>query len=444
MGTPKRVIILIAVLALAALVRLALVPEHRCQPERITSVDSAAYLELAQSLLRDGGFAAQNGRPETFRTPGYPLLLAALGARPATGHGRVIALQIALGVALVGLCWLGFARRIGAGATLAACFILAIDVPHVVYANMIMSDIPCAFAVALAWWLATRRGTAMGALAAGATLSFATALRPICGLLWLPLAVALWSGGHRAGKARSGKIAVVIAVVIASLAFPVAWAVRNGLVANNWSLSTAFDVNLLLVAAPKVEARATGTTRAQAHARLSRVTDSDQQENPSVSRHQLGRRVALAAILAHPGAAITELGLSGGEMLLAGERRNLLRLQGLGNPEATSVGEGRRSISGVGRSLVSIGGGQQALVAIQLVVNGLLWLLAASGAVLLWRGGQRQLLAELLLALAVVLVPSLVVGTARMRIPVALFAAVLAGIGLVGLARLGRGSAKAE
>ena len=43
--------------------------------------DSFTYLAPASNLLRGLGFVSEPGVAETLRTPGYPLLLAAFGAR---------------------------------------------------------------------------------------------------------------------------------------------------------------------------------------------------------------------------------------------------------------------------------------------------------------------------------------------------------------------------
>ena len=43
--------------------------------------DSFTYLAPAKSLLAGSGFLSPLGNPDTIRTPGYPLLLAAFGAR---------------------------------------------------------------------------------------------------------------------------------------------------------------------------------------------------------------------------------------------------------------------------------------------------------------------------------------------------------------------------
>jgi CHASE2 domain-containing sensor protein len=73
----------------------------------------------------------------------------------------------------------------------------------------------------------------------------------------------------------------------------------------------------------------------------------------------------------------------------------------------------------------------------QLLFNAGVLLLAVFGSWRLYRSGRRLELAVIVAALALVLVPSLVVATGRMRIPVTFLIATLAGVG--GAAIMARG-----
>src|SRR5436305_5737568 len=80
--------------------------------------DSFTYLAPAHSLLRGLGFIDSAGAIETLRTPGYPLLLAAFGARvvPVLIAQHVMNVLIALGIYLLAAPRLG--RFVAATASL--------------------------------------------------------------------------------------------------------------------------------------------------------------------------------------------------------------------------------------------------------------------------------------------------------------------------------------
>lgn len=99
--------------------------------------DSLTYLVLARNLLAGLGFVTRAGVAETIRTPGYPMLLAAMGAHV----GPVILLQHFLNAAIAAGTFLG-ARRIGRSrlAAFAAGLFVALDTPTIHYANKILSE----------------------------------------------------------------------------------------------------------------------------------------------------------------------------------------------------------------------------------------------------------------------------------------------------------------
>src|SRR5690606_31056053 len=66
--------------------------------------DSGRYLALAADLVRNGSYTFE-GRPELFRPPGYPVLLA-VGTWVGHPAGITIGLQALVGVLTVFLCFL--------------------------------------------------------------------------------------------------------------------------------------------------------------------------------------------------------------------------------------------------------------------------------------------------------------------------------------------------
>ena len=110
---------------------------HSCTRGDFLFPDSFSYLVPARNLLAGRGFVNARGAAETIRTPGYPLMLAALGARVPP----MILLQHCLNAAIAVGTLVG-ARRIGASrlAALAAGLIVALDTPTIHYAGRILSE----------------------------------------------------------------------------------------------------------------------------------------------------------------------------------------------------------------------------------------------------------------------------------------------------------------
>src|SRR4051812_15688183 len=74
--------------------------------------DSATYLTPARSLLTGHGFTGENGQPETFRTPGYPLLLVPFLLSQNTALA-VVTFQHLCNVLLTLLIYLFVVKRVG-------------------------------------------------------------------------------------------------------------------------------------------------------------------------------------------------------------------------------------------------------------------------------------------------------------------------------------------
>jgi len=416
----------VAVLVVGAILRIALASTALSDPGRVLFPDSFGYLELADGLRASGRFERLHadgsfGGPETFRTPGYPALLALLGPAGVQRIQRVLTVQVVLGLLIV-LAGYRLGRRWnGERAGLLSALVLALDPTQVVYASAVMSDIPCAAAVAIAFLLAlhTRDPGPLAAAAAGCMLAAATALRPVCAPLGLFVAGFLWYRGRR-------RPAMILLLLAAS--WPAAWVVRNGIIARSWTPSTAFEFNLSHVVAARTLAHVQRLSRQAAEAQMRGRIERARSENPRAPLPAIERRVGLAVLAAHPGAAAAELAAASAEMLLAGERRYLLQLLGRDQLQlaSPSVGEARTE-AGVTSALLERSRGERILVLSQAAFQGTVWCLALLGLRRWARDGDGDLGLAVALAIVSVLAPSLVVGSGRMRLPVVIAVAFAAG-----------------
>ena len=359
-GAPERWIrtATIALLALAVVLRLALVIAHGMSPSRVCTADSAAYLDLAQGLVTRHSFgrsvplqaaSAENPSPvEVFRTPGYPLLLAVPMWLGLPVIPCAILLQIILDAIAVALSFQVATLLLPRRWAVVAGLLQVVDVGRVVYSNMIMSDVPFTFLVALLLWLLSARGPALSprrGLLAGLVVSMATAVRPMGGALLVPAVLAL--------LLRRVRLAHLATFLSAAMLFPLAWTIRNAAVAGQWTLSSAFDYNLCQVAAAKVKAHVEGVNRASAQEELlARVLQASPTGDMS-QRSAAFRRLGLDTFAGNPGATIREALVSTVEITIGGERRHLLRLLGRpeGEAEVASLGEESRAPGGLLRGL---------------------------------------------------------------------------------------------
>lgn len=220
-----RVAIAAAVLAFA----LTLVYAAWLQPEWEPQLnDQFQYLSLARGLVDRGEFTRalvdEPFIPETYRLPGYPLLIAPL-CLGGCDHWRIAIAQGLLLAALVLVTYL-MARRLAPGRAPLAAVLVAVYLPFSFYAALALSDLAgavfCAFGIAL-WVRALDSGQRRQAFASGALLGFAALMRGA--LVLLPLALA---GLAVATDRRTARLAItLVASAVIVLAPYVAYSERE-------------------------------------------------------------------------------------------------------------------------------------------------------------------------------------------------------------------------
>ncbi len=227
-------IILTAAVALRA--SLLVAGWHR--PDRFFTPDSHDYDSLARGLL-DGGEFARGGRPELFRTPGYPLLLAGVYAVTGRSVQAAVAVQIVLDAALCLLVYVLGRELCSRTVGLVAAGIQAVSPAAVVASVRLLSGGLLALLITAALILLVRclKSARVGpALAAGALTGAACLVRPIALPLVAIAALVLLSRIKR-WRAALGFVAVTAAIVAP-------WVARNYLRAGYAALAGVGDYNL--------------------------------------------------------------------------------------------------------------------------------------------------------------------------------------------------------
>lgn len=190
--------------------------------------DSFTYLEPAKNILTGRGFVS--GAPaaiETFRTPGYPVLLALFGARTVP----VIVMQHLLAIALVAAVFLFVERRTGNTiAAFVASILLAIDTPTILVTNKLLTEGVFTVLLFVVFVLAVTPQSRWVVIAL--LLGTLVLIRPIAMFLFVVVLV---------GVPRRRWLPFVLVAV----AFPVAWAARNWHHTGVFTVSSVGSINLL-------------------------------------------------------------------------------------------------------------------------------------------------------------------------------------------------------
>jgi 4-amino-4-deoxy-L-arabinose transferase-like glycosyltransferase len=208
----------VAVGALALAVRLPLVATSAGASY---SGDTAEYVRFADQLL-DGRF------PTTYRMPGYPLFIAALGLLPGSRVAAIVTAQHVIGVALVCLIlvagWRFFGRVTGIVAgLLAALTPVMLGLEHTMEPDFLFGAIVFAGACAMAEALRRPEPSVRWLAAAGAAFAAAAYIKPVGQVLPAAALLALAFSTRSVRATLRGTC--VVAGVTALLLIP--WVARN-------------------------------------------------------------------------------------------------------------------------------------------------------------------------------------------------------------------------
>ena len=309
--------LLSAALLLTVLTRLVfiLMPRVPLETKAVTSIgDSREYIALARNLVSSHTFTRDTVpplRPELFRTPGYPLLLAAslVVHRPSF---IVLALFVQL---LLSLATVWLTRKLGLELGLEpkpaafAALLVGLSPSLAFLSSKLVSEtlfIPMLLICVLLLNRYRLNGRALDLIGTGVCCGLLVLVRPIATYFPLVLAVyVLWLRfGDRKwpwGIAHSALLLAGASIVVAP------WVIRNGARTGRHIISTASEHNIYLYDAATVMAAEKGVTipqardlmMAEAQRRFGPIDTTDEatmwQKLAAVARPHLLRKPALAA-----------------------------------------------------------------------------------------------------------------------------------------------------
>jgi 4-amino-4-deoxy-L-arabinose transferase-like glycosyltransferase len=289
---------LAGVLALAALLRLAVLLAAAGSPGRYWSEDDRDYIGLTDHL--HAGYLDGPGRwfdVGLLRTPVYPFFLRAIFEVFGRHYVAVTAAQLVIGAATVALTyWLAqlvLPERYALGAAL----LLSIDPASIVFGNIMLTETLFAFLLTLTLGLvvlARQNNAHVLGVAAGLVLGVGILTRPVSEYLPIVLALALVLTRRRSA-------ALLAVAVILGAAIPAgAWAIRNHAKTGVTTVSTIDGHNMLFYrAVGALEESGKSHHAAETDVRLRLRKRLHGEENAAeVSRIEL--RLGLYILFQHP------------------------------------------------------------------------------------------------------------------------------------------------
>jgi hypothetical protein len=202
--------------------------------------DSPTYIGPALNLAHGNGFRNVYGLFEMRRTPGYPAFLAPFITLP---HALtvVVVIQHLINAALaLGVYYLMLSLLGDAAAALTGGLFLALDIPSLVHANMIVTETLFTALTFVVFAILARRniGTRSAALA-GLVAGLSVLVRPIALYVVVPLAAVI------AGERRPRRLVRTLAFTICFIALPMVWSARNAIRGGGLNVSSITSWSLL-------------------------------------------------------------------------------------------------------------------------------------------------------------------------------------------------------
>lgn len=253
---------LLAVLGILILIRASLLAwVIVANPGVCMFPDSPSYEEPARAMLQYGRFAQFPREPlvpETLRTPGYPLLIAAVYGIFGESRQAVLFVQALLDALLIVILFFLGRRLWSANAGFIAAVVYALNLSAFDQARYLLSDSPFVFIMTVVLLLGCKlalpaRRPVLMALAFGSIAAFACLVRPI--LYYWAAILAAWLVFLAAGKTIPWRAA--LAGILPWILIVGGWQVRNKLATGDATFSQIQNVNLYLYRAADILSRKT-------------------------------------------------------------------------------------------------------------------------------------------------------------------------------------------
>jgi len=257
-----------AVVVHGAAIAFVYARQGRIDAYAFNSLDCGEYYTIASNLVEHGTFSQSESPPllpDTWRTPGYPLLLAGVMLVPGNSPAALILVQHLLAILSVLLVFQIASRRLRPPAAFAVGLICLLEPYHLFYSFWLLNAIFFTF-VLLVTWLSWERARERGKLwhysVLGLFSGFLVLIWP--GAILIPvllLSLAGWNlYANRVATTLEHQITsspstlLTLSVLTAATIIPPAgWMFRNQFVAGHFALSHQSGIVLAYFKATEVE-----------------------------------------------------------------------------------------------------------------------------------------------------------------------------------------------
>ena len=211
-----------------------------------SSPDTPTYVTAAANMVSGAGFVDSHGDPETLITPGYPCFIAVFLSLAVSLRYMILCQHLMLAVLIVATSAVSF-RLFGEKRTaILTGVLLAIDLPMLRSANLILADLlfTAVFGVGL-WllWSASRTGSnpsLVRLFVAGVVCGLAVLVRPVALYFVIPASFYLWL------VCKPARTKAILAFSLTFACFPGLWMARNYRQADYLGVSSITADDLLV------------------------------------------------------------------------------------------------------------------------------------------------------------------------------------------------------
>jgi len=287
MSKGKKIIITAFIVQVVAFFAFWFVSRTQNLDLAVLTGDSSSYRTLAENLLQNRVFSSSliaPFSPESFRTPGYPLLLAVLFF--FLRNWIVVLFAQGLLVAFLPLLVYLVGKRLNEKAAFLASLIFIFEPTRIFLSNTLLSDILFSLLLIASLFFFLRffdEFKTKDILISGLLLGFAVLVRAVA--VFLPVIFL----AYLFGQARNSKIIWKSSAVflLGFLIFVFPWSLRNKLIFNSWQLSSVGSYNLAYYNATQFQHYKTGEPLEKLVAEFNKFQGGETVETPSLAKVSL-------------------------------------------------------------------------------------------------------------------------------------------------------------
>lgn len=332
---------LLLVAGVALLPRLAFWARLSDKPSAAHLYDTQTYTTPADSLLREGRFLGEDGKPDSERTPGYPVFLVL--HRALTDSPRFPGFtQCLLDSASAALTADAAMLLVPHPLAWTAGLLYALDPVAATHAPLLITEPLFVFLTVLCSWLLLRAKGPGAAAGAGLLLGLSVLTRPVSVYLWLPWSLALlalWGTKRRLW---------VLAFALSSVLPVGLWCARNASVFGAFELSSMSGMNLYYWEGGAILAAVEGKSFAETRGRLEREDAPLAAEQDPFESSRRMRGLFKPILMAHPGTALRLHAMAGLKMLLGPGTDQLASVWWPGEPKPDAPVTDAHKLAGAG------------------------------------------------------------------------------------------------